>query len=227
MTKGSADVGVQAMGGFGRGGFGSAGATGRRRRAGQLPGAALAQSPASAPPQRAVATFAGGCFWCVEADFDKVAGVLSTISGYTGGKVANPTYYQVSAGSTGHTEAVEIGYDPSKVSYQKLLDVFWRNHDPLAKDRQFCDSGSQYRAAIFYHDEEQRRLAEETKKAVQAKFAPRVVFTEIVKAAPFYAAEGYHQDYYEKNPVRYKFYRFNCGRDQRLEELWGKPDKSS
>jgi peptide-methionine (S)-S-oxide reductase len=181
----------------------------------------------NAPPQRAVATFAGGCFWCVEADFDKVAGVISTTSGYTGGTVANPTYHQVSAGSTGHTEAVEIAYDPSKVSYGKLLDVFWRNHDPLAKDRQFCDSGNQYRAGIFYHNEEQRRLAEETKKAVQAKFGPRVVHTEIVKAAPFYAAEDYHQDYYEKNPVRYKLYRFNCGRDQRLEELWGKPDKSS
>ena len=175
----------------------------------------------------AVATFAGGCFWCVEADFDKVPGVVSTTSGYTGGTVADPTYYQVSSGSTGHAEAVEIAFDPAKVTYQKLLDVFWHNHDPLAKDRQFCDSGSQYRAAIFYHDEEQRKLAEESKKAVQAKFAPRLVQTEIVKAGPFYPAEEYHQDYYKKNPIRYKFYRFNCGRDQRLEELWGKPDKSS
>ena len=190
-------------------------------------GAALAQSGAPSPQQRAVAIFAGGCFWCVEADFDKVPGVLGTTSGYTGGKVVNPTYHQVSAGSTGHTEAVEIVYDPSKVSYQKLLDVFWRNHDPLAKDRQFCDSGSQYRAAIFFHDEEQRKLAEESKKAVQARFAPRAVHTEIVKAGAFYKAEDYHQDYYEKNPIRYKFYRFNCGRDQRLEELWGKADKSS
>ena len=190
-------------------------------------GAALAQSGAPSPHQRAVAIFAGGCFWCVEADFDKVPGVLGTTSGYTGGKVVNPTYHQVSAGSTGHTEAVEIAYDPSKVSYQKLLDVFWRNHDPLAKDRQFCDSGSQYRAAIFFHDEEQRKLAEESKKAVQARFAPRAVHTEIVKAGAFYKAEDYHQDYYEKNPIRYKFYRFNCGRDQRLEELWGKADKSS
>ena len=175
----------------------------------------------------ALATFAGGCFWCVEADFDKVPGVISTTSGYTGGKVDNPTYDQVSAGSTGHTEAVEIAFDPAKVSYQKLLDVFWRNHDPLAKDRQFCDRGDQYRPAIFYHDEEQRKLAEASKKAVQEKFAPRVVQTEIVKAGTFYKAEDYHQDYYEKNPVRYKFYRYNCGRDQRLEELWGKPDKSS
>ena len=176
---------------------------------------------------RAIATFAGGCFWCVESDFDKVPGVVSTISGYIGGKVDNPTYNQVSAGGTGHTEAVEIAYDPAKVSYQKLLDVFWRNHDPLAKDRQFCDRGDQYRPAIFYHDEEQRKLAEASKKAVQEKFAPRVVHTEIVKAGTFTKAEDYHQDYYKKNPVRYKFYRYNCGRDQRLEELWGKADKNS
>jgi peptide-methionine (S)-S-oxide reductase len=176
---------------------------------------------------RAIATFAGGCFWCVESDFDKVPGVVSTISGYIGGKVDNPTYNQVSAGGTGHTEAVEIAYDPAKVSYQKLLDVFWHNHDPLAKDRQFCDRGDQYRPAIFYHDEEQRKLAEASKKAVQEKFAPRVVHTEIVKASTFTKAEDYHQDYYQKNPVRYKFYRYNCGRDQRLEELWGKADKNS
>ncbi|MSP46809.1 MAG: peptide-methionine (S)-S-oxide reductase [Xanthobacteraceae bacterium] len=190
-------------------------------------GAAFAQPDTPAGSQRALATFAGGCFWCVEADFDKVPGVLSTISGYTGGKLDKPAYTQVSAGGTGHTEAVEIAYDPSKVSYGKLLDVFWRNHDPLAKDRQFCDSGDMYRPAIFYHSEEQRTLAEASKKAVQEKFAPRVVHTEIVKAGTFFKAEDYHQDYYEKNPVRYKFYRFNCGRDQHLEELWGKPDKSS
>jgi peptide-methionine (S)-S-oxide reductase len=190
-------------------------------------GAALAQPAASSAPPHAVATFAGGCFWCVEADFDKVPGVISTTSGYTGGKVANSTYGQVSSGGTGHAEAVEIVYDPSKVSYQKLLDYFWHHHDPLAKDRQFCDRGDQYRPAIFYHDDEQRKLAEESKKLVQAKFAPRLVQTEIVKAGPFYNAEGYHQDYYEKNPIRYKFYRYNCGRDQRLEELWGKADKSS
>jgi peptide-methionine (S)-S-oxide reductase len=189
-----------------------------------MAGGGLAQP---APAGSALATFAGGCFWCVEADFDKVPGVISTISGYTGGKVDNPNYSQVSAGGTGHTEAVEIAFDPAKVSYQKLLDVFWRNHDPLAKDRQFCDRGDQYRPAIFYHDEEQRKLAEASKKAVQEKFAPRVVQTEITNAGAFYKAEDYHQDYYEKNPVRYKFYRYNCGRDQRLEELWGKPDKSS
>ena len=190
-------------------------------------GAALAQPAERSAPPHALATFAGGCFWCVEADFDKVPGVVSTTSGYTGGKVDNPNYNQVSAGGTGHTEAVEIAFDPSKVGYQKLLDVFWRNHDPLAKDRQFCDRGDQYRPAIFYHDEEQRKLAEASKKAVQEKLAPRVVQTEIVKAGAFFKAEDYHQDYYEKNPVRYKFYRYNCGRDQRLEELWGKPDKSS
>jgi peptide-methionine (S)-S-oxide reductase len=188
---------------------------------------ALAQPQPSGGQNTAVAIFAGGCFWCVEADFDKVPGVLRTISGYTGGKAENPTYNQVISGSTGHTEAVEITFDPAKVTYQKLLDVFWRNHDPLAKDRQFCDTGNQYRPAIFFHGEEQRKLAEETRKAVQTKFAPRVVHTEIAKAEKFYPAEDYHQDYYEKNPVRYKFYRFNCGRDQRLEELWGKPDKSS
>jgi peptide-methionine (S)-S-oxide reductase len=189
--------------------------------------AAFLATTGVASAETALATFAGGCFWCVESDFDKVPGVVSTTSGYTGGKVDQPTYNQVSAGGTGHAEAVEIAYDPAKVSYQKLLDVFWHNHDPLAKDRQFCDSGDQYRPAIFYHDEEQRKLAEASKKAVQEKFAPRVVQTEIVQAGPFFKAEDYHQDYYAKNPVRYKFYRYNCGRDQRLEELWGKPDKSS
>jgi peptide-methionine (S)-S-oxide reductase len=190
--------------------------------------AALAQTPApSGSAQTAKATFAGGCFWCVEADFDKVDGVISTMSGYIGGKTVKPTYGQVSAGGTGHTEAVEIVYDPAKVSYEKLLDVFWRNHDPLAKNRQFCDGGDQYRAGIFFHGAEQKRLAEETKKKVAAKFAPRQVHTEIVAASAFYQAEDYHQDYHTKNPVRYKFYRYNCGRDQRLEELWGKSDKSS
>jgi peptide-methionine (S)-S-oxide reductase len=189
--------------------------------------AAVLATTGAASAETALATFAGGCFWCVEADFDKVPGVLTTTSGYTGGKADNPNYNQVSAGGTGHAEAVEIAYDPAKVSYQKLLDVFWRNHDPLAKDRQFCDRGDQYRPAIFYHDDEQRKLAEASKQAVQEKLAPRVVQTEIAKAGTFYKAEDYHQGYYEKNPLRYKFYRYNCGRDQRLEELWGKPDKSS
>ena len=175
------------------------------------------------PQRSAIATFAGGCFWCVEADFDKVDGVISTTSGYTGGHTVNPSYEQVSHGGTGHAEAVEIAYDPAKVSYKKLLDVFWHNIDPLAKDRQFCDHGDQYRSAIFYHDEEQRALAEASKAEVEKCFEQPVA-TQIVPAGPFYKAEEYHQDYYKKNPIRYKFYRFNCGRDARLEELWGKKD---
>jgi peptide-methionine (S)-S-oxide reductase len=190
-----------------------------------LVASAVAQAPAA--PKQAVATFAGGCFWCVEADFDKVDGVIGTTSGYIGGKTANPTYEQVVSGTTGHAEAVEIAYDPAKVSFAKLLDVFWRNIDPLVKDRQFCDSGSQYRSAIFFHGEEQQRLAEESKKKVAVRFAPRQIYTQIAAAGPFYKAEDYHQDYYKKNPLRYKFYRLNCGRDNRLEELWGKSDKSS
>lgn len=186
-------------------------------------GPALAQSS----PKTETATFAGGCFWCTEADFDKVAGVISTTSGFIGGKVANPSYQQVTSGTTGHTEAVEIVFDPSKVTYQQLLDVFWRNHDPLAKDRQFCDSGNMYRPGIFFHSEQQRELAEASKAKAQARFAPRAVQTEIAKATAFYKAEDYHQDFHNKNPVRYKLYRFNCGRDQRLEELWGKAEKSS
>ena len=175
------------------------------------------------PSSTATATVAGGCFWCVEADFDKVEGVISTTSGYIGGQVANPKYEQVVTGTTGHTEAVEIVYDPAKVSYEQLLDVFWRNHDPLVKDRQFCDRGSQYRPGIFFHSDAQQQAAEATKKTVQARFSPRLVQTEITKATTFYKAEDYHQDYYLKNPVRYKLYRYNCGRDARLEELWGKP----
>jgi peptide-methionine (S)-S-oxide reductase len=184
---------------------------------------ASAAGQGSEPQRTAIATLAGGCFWCVEADFDKVDGVISTTSGYIGGRNVNPTYEQVSRGGTGHAEAVEIVYDPAKVSYQKLLDVFWHNIDPLAKDRQFCDHGDQYRSAIFYHGEEQRALAEASKAAVEKRFK-QPIQTAIVAAGPFYKAEEYHQDYYLKNPVRYKFYRFNCGRDARLEELWGKKD---
>lgn len=184
---------------------------------------ATAAGQGSGQPRTAVATFAGGCFWCVEADFDKVNGVISTTSGYAGGHAVNPTYEQVSHGGTGHAEAVEIVYDPVKVGYEKLLDVFWHNIDPLAKDRQFCDHGDQYRSAIFYHGEEQRALAEASKAAVEKRFKQPVA-TQIVPAGPFYKAEEYHQDYYVKNPIRYKFYRFNCGRDARLEELWGKKD---
>lgn len=181
---------------------------------------APAQLPA-ASPATAKATFAGGCFWCVESDFDKVPGVISTTSGYTGGTTVNPTYEEVGSGRTGHAESVEIVYDPAKVTYEQLLDVFWHDIDPLVKDRQFCDVGNEYRTAIFVHDEEQRRLAEESKKRVEAQLKARV-YTEIVAAGPFYRAEEYHQDYYMKNPVRYKFYRWNCGRDQRLEQIWGK-----
>jgi peptide-methionine (S)-S-oxide reductase len=186
---------------------------------------ALAVSSAGqgAEQKTATATFAGGCFWCVEADFDKVEGVISTTSGYTGGGKANPSYEEVSRGGTGHAEAVKIVYDPAKVSYQKLLDVFWHNVDPLVKDRQFCDHGHQYRTAIFYHGDEQRQLAEASKAAVQGRFKEPIV-TEIVAAGPFYQAEDYHQDFYVKNPIRYKFYRYNCGRDTRLEELWGRKE---
>ena len=186
-------------------------------------GVALAEPAA----KQEVAIFATGCFWCTEADFDKVPGVIRTTSGFIGGTVPNPSYQQVTTGTTGHTEAVEVVFDPSKVTYRQLLDVFWRTHDPLAKDRQFCDRGNMYRPGVFFHSDEQRALAEETRKKVQARFAPRVVHTEVTRAGTFYKAEDYHQDYYEKNPVRYRVYRFNCGREQRLEELWGKDDKAS
>jgi peptide-methionine (S)-S-oxide reductase len=168
----------------------------------------------------ATATFAGGCFWCMEPPYDEIDGVISTISGYIGGTKKNPTYEQVTTGTTGHAEAVQITYDSSKVTYEKLLDVFWRNIDPLTANAQFCDHGSQYRSAIFYHDETQKRLAEKSKQTVQQRFKQPVV-TEIVPATQFYAAEDYHQDYYKKNSIRYKIYRYGCGRDQRLEELWG------
>jgi peptide-methionine (S)-S-oxide reductase len=188
--------------------------------------AAAVTSASAQAPKTATAIFAGGCFWCTEADFDKVAGVISTTSGYLNGKTKNPTYKEVSGGGSGHVEAVEIVYDPAKVTYAKLLDVFWRSIDPLVKDRQFCDSGDMYRTGIYYLDDEQKKLAEESKKPVEAKFAPRKVYTEIVKADTFYKAEEYHQDYYKKNEARYNFYRWNCGRDQRLEQLWGKKESS-
>ncbi len=173
----------------------------------------------------AKATFAGGCFWCMEEALDKVGGVVSTTSGYTGGHKANPTYEEVSAGETGHAEAVEILYDPAKVTYPQILDAFWRNIDPTVPDRQFCDHGSQYRAAIFYHDETQKRLAEDSKKALQkTKPFKELIVTEIVPASAFYPAEEYHQNFYEKNPIRYKVYKYNCGRAQRLQELWGKKE---
>ncbi len=173
-----------------------------------------------AEPARA--TFAGGCFWCVEEAFEKVPGVISATSGYTGGDVDNPTYRQVTSGRTGHAEAVEVIYDPAQATYEQLLDVFWRNVDPTVVDRQFCDIGNQYRTAIFVHDDEQMRLAEASRKALQESkpFAAPIV-TPVVAASTFYPAEDYHQDYYRHNPLRYKFYKWNCGRAQRLAELWG------
>ena len=168
------------------------------------------------------ATFAGGCFWCMVPPFEALKGVVSVTAGYTGGHKKNPTYEEVSSGTTGHAESVEVVYDPSKISYSKLLDVFWYNIDPTVKDRQFCDVGEQYRTAIFYQNDEQKKLAEDSKKAIeQSKALSGPIYTQIVPASVFYKAEEYHQDYYKKNPVRYKFYRWNCGRDQRLQEIWG------
>ncbi len=168
------------------------------------------------------ATFAGGCFWCMEEALDRLDGVLTTTSGYTGGQKRNPTYEEVSAGGTGHAEAVQITYDTAKVEYEKILDLFWHNIDPTTPNKQFCDVGNQYRSAIFYHNETQKRLAEDSKKMVEKtrKFAEPIV-TEIVPASEFYPAEEYHQNFYLKNPLRYKFYKYSCGRAQRLQELWG------
>lgn len=176
--------------------------------------------PAGSPA--GIATFAGGCFWCTEADFDKVPGVISTTSGYIGGKTVNPTYKQVSGGKTGHIEAVQVRFDPAKTSFSKLLTAFWPTIDPLTPNRQFCDEGSQYRSAIFYHDTDQQRQAEASKAELTAsgRFTQPIV-TEILPATTFYPAEEYHQDYYIKNPIRYSYYRSNCGRDARLAEVWG------
>lgn len=185
---------------------------------------AAAQTAATRPTAAATAkaTFAGGCFWCVEADFDKVPGVVSTTSGYTGGSVANPSYEQVSAKGTGHAEAVEIVFDPKQVSYEQLLKVYWRSIDPTTKDRQFCDVGSPYRTAIYAHDDAQLAAAKASLAALEkSKPFKEPIVTQIEKAGPFYAAEEYHQDYYKKNPVRYKYYRTSCGRDARLQQLWG------
>lgn len=167
-----------------------------------------------------VAIFAGGCFWCMEKPFDRMEGVLSTTSGYAGGSVDNPSYEQVSAGDTGHIEVVEVRYDPAKVSYAQLLNTYWRNVDPLAVNRQFCDAGPQYRSAIFALDEDQRALAEASRAELSKRFG-REVATEVLPAARFWPAEDYHQDYYLKNPIRYSYYRSRCGRDARLEALWG------
>lgn len=182
--------------------------------------AAAAQTKGKGGTRMEKATFAGGCFWCMEHPFDEIEGVISTTSGYNGGHKKNPSYEEVSAGRTGHAESVQVVYDPAKVSYERLLAVFWRNIDPLVANRQFCDVGNQYRSAIFYHDESQRRLAEESKQRLEKERGWKIV-TEIVPAGEFFPAEEYHQDYYRKNPIRYKFYRSNCGRDKRLRELWG------
>ena len=200
------------------------------------PAAPAASSATAAPASAATAKaiFAGGCFWCMEPPFDKTEGVISTTSGYTGGTKRNPTYEEVSRGVTGHAEAVEIVYDPKRVTYKQLLEVFWKNIDPVVKDAQFCDHGPQYRSGIFWLDEEQKKLADESKAALtkgeafgSAKpvgFKGGVV-TEVTKATPFWPAEDYHQDYYTKNPVRYAYYRNACGRDARLKELWGEVKK--
>lgn len=186
------------------------------------PGASvLAQESGAAPAQTASAVFAGGCFWCIEADFEKLPGVLSAQSGYTGGSTAHPTYEQVSAGGTGHAESVRVSYDPGKLSYPMLLDYFWHHIDPTVKDRQFCDVGNQYRSAIFYDNDAQRAAAEASKAALLKSGQFKQIYTEILPAKQFYVAEEYHQDYYKKNPIRYRFYRANCGRDARVAQVWG------
>ena len=178
-------------------------------------------SKSSLPHEKA--TFAGGCFWCMEPAFDHLKGVMSVVSGYTGGTKKDPTYEEVSSGITGHVESVEIIYDPSTISYARLLEVFWYNIDPTVKDQQFCDTGRQYRSAIFTHNEEQKKLAEKSRKELKESGRLKgAIYTEIIPASVFYKAEEYHQKYYVKNPLRYNFYRLNCGRDSRLKEIWGK-----
>ncbi len=171
-------------------------------------------------PGLAVATFASGCFWCTEADFDKVKGVVSTTSGYTGGTVANPTYRQVTGGGTGHAEAVYVVFDPAVVSYDALLEHYWHNVDPFVANRQFCDAGNSYRPVIFFHTEAQRAAAEASKAKMQQRFGGKPIVVAVTAAAPFYRAEEYHQEYYKKNSAQYRFYRYGCGRDRRLEEIW-------
>jgi peptide-methionine (S)-S-oxide reductase len=173
------------------------------------------------PRQTERAIFASGCFWCTQHDFDHVNGVIATKAGYTGGNEVNPTYEEVSSGRTGHVEAVEVTYDPAQVSYQQLLVVYWHNVDPTRNDGQFCDFGAQYRPVIFYHDETQRTLAERSKQALIEENRIKPIVVEILPEKTFYPAEEYHQEYYRKNPIRYKFYRYNCGRDRRLKQLWG------
>jgi peptide-methionine (S)-S-oxide reductase len=190
---------------------------------GLAPATAQAQPVSDTPPPgMAIATFATGCFWCTEADFDKVKGVVSTTSGYLNGKVKNPSYRQVSAGGTGHVEAVRVVFDPSVVTYERLLHVFWRTHDPLTANAQFCDRGDQYRPAVLTHSDEQRHAAAASKAALeQSAVLKGKIVTAIEPAGTFYAAEDYHQDYHLKNPVKYRYYRFGCGRDARLRAIWG------
>lgn len=184
---------------------------------------ASAQHAGALPPPaagQAAAVFAGGCFWCMEPPYDALDGVLATTSGYTGGHVARPSYEQVTAGSTGHIEALHVLFDPARVSYARLLEVFWRNVDPVDAGGQFCDRGESYTTAIFARDAEQRRLAEMSKAEIEGRLR-RPVVTPVRDAGPFWPAEDYHQDYYRKNPARYRFYRWNCGRDARLGAVWG------
>ncbi len=178
-------------------------------------------SLAAIPPDAAKAVFAGGCFWCIEADFEKLPGVIAAESGYTAGKTVNPTYEQVSAGGTGHTEAIRVSYDPAKVSYKQLVEYFWRHIDPTVKDRQFCDIGTQYRSGIYWQNEAERKIAEASRDALLKSGKLKQIHTEIVAASAFYPAEEYHQDYYKKNPIRYAYYRNGCGRDARVQEIWG------
>lgn len=192
-----------------------------------LGGLAMADTNSKTGSERSanlqLATFAGGCFWCMETAFDSLPGVSKVVSGYTGGHVANSTYQQVSAGGTGHAEAVQVTFDPAVISYSKLLSVFWRNIDPTVKNRQFCDVGDQYRSAIFTHGAEQAQQAQQSKVDLLAAYPHLTIHTQIAEASAFYPAEEYHQQYHKKNPIRYKLYRANCGRDQRLKELWGAP----
>ena len=168
----------------------------------------------------ATAVFAGGCFWCTESDFEKLPGVVAAESGYTGGKTASPTYESVSAGSTGHTEAVRVTYNPAQVSYAQLVEFFWRTIDPTEKDRQFCDVGNQYRSGIYWGSEAERKVAEASLATLQKSGQFKNIYTEVQKVAPFYVAEDYHQDYYKKNPLRYKYYRSSCGRDAQIRRVW-------
>jgi len=177
-------------------------------------------TPAIVPAGSATAIFAGGCFWCVESDFEKLPGVIEVESGYTAGRTANPSYEQVSAGSTGHVEAVRVIYDPKKVSYPQLLDYFWRHIDPTVKDRQFCDVGNQYRSGIYWQNEAERKAAEASRDALLKTGKFKTIYTELAPATAFWLAETYHQDYYKKNPIRYSYYRKSCGRDARVEEVW-------